>query len=341
VSDQGGGVEYVRYFHPWQQRPGELAMDAHGAAMLDFTNPAARRAWEDTAVAMLCDVGWDGWMQDFGEQIQATSRLADGSSGATAHNRYVAAYHASTARAVRASGRCDAVWFARAGCVGDQAHVPAAWPGDQRCDWTAERGIGSIVAAGLSAGLMGVAAWGPDIPGFIDGEDGEAADRELWLRWVQLGALSPVMRTHLGFKSPTPPPVGIWSDQRTVAAFRYWASLHVQLQPYICALADEASRSGIPIMRPMAMEFPDTASWTESTQYMLGPSLLVAPVLHKGARTRTVDFPPGTWWDMWTGASIEGGRVREVDAPPERIPLFLRDGAAIPAVPPLAAPPGV
>jgi sulfoquinovosidase len=338
VGGLDGEAAHTSYFHPWHQRQGRLLIEDDAAAMLDFTHPAGRRAWQDNVLAMVDSRGWDGWMQDFGEQITAEMRFADGSDGAESHNAYVAHYHAATADALR--GR-EVVWFARAGCLGDQARIPVLWPGDQRCDWTAERGIGSILAAGLSAGLMGVAAWGPCIPGFADGLDGAAADRELWLRWVQLGALTPVMRTHLGFKSPTPPPVSIWTDERTVAAFRYWASLHVQLQPYICALAEEASRTGIPIMRPMALEFPDFASWTECTQYMLGPSLLIAPVLHKSATTRTVDFPPGVWWDMWTGARIEGGDVIEVEAPMERIPLFLRDGERSPAARPLAAPPGV
>lgn len=339
AQDAQHRVEHSSYFHPWHQRPGEAVIEEDVAGLLDFTHPAGRRAWEDNIRRMLV-MGWDGWMEDFGEQVRVDSRLADGTRGATAHNRYVAAYHAATARAVHRAGRGDVVWFARAGCVGDQAHVPAVWPGDQRCDWTAERGIGSILAAGLSAGLMGAATWGPDIPGFADGENGETGDRELWLRWVQLGALSPVVRTHLGFKRGTPAPIGIWTDTRTVAAFRYWASLHVSLQPYICALAEEASRTGIPIMRPMAMEFPDTAALTESTQYMLGPALLVAPVLHKGATRRAVDLPPGAWRDMWTGARLAGGDVVEVDAPAERIPLFLREGWDAPVALPLPGPPG-
>jgi sulfoquinovosidase len=338
VRAAGGEAAHISYFHPWHQRQGEVVISPEAAALLDFTHPAGRSAWAENVRDMVDGAGWDGWMQDFGEQIGAGMRLADGSSGASAHNAYVAHYHAATADAL---GDRDVVWFVRAGSLGDQSRVPVLWPGDQRCDWTGERGIGSILSAGLSAGLMGVAAWGPDIPGFTDGDDGGTGDRELWLRWVQLGALTPVMRTHLGFKSPTPAPISIWTDERTVAAFRYWAALHVELQPYIVALAEEASGTGIPIMRPMAMEFPDFASWTECTQYMLGPSLLVAPVLHQGATSRTVDFPPGVWHDMWTGARVAGGEVLEVEAPPERIPLFLRDGERSPAARPLAAPPGV
>ncbi len=332
-----GEPAHVAYFHPWQQRQGALHIAEGAAALLDFTHPAGRRAWCDNVLRMVDERGWDGWMQDFGEQLDTDMRLADGSSGAQSHNAYVAAYHALTAEALR--GR-DAVWFARAGSNGDQARVPVLWPGDQRCDWSDERGIGSILAAGLSAGLMGVAAWGPDIPGFTDGLGGGTADRELWLRWVQLGALTPVMRTHIGFKSPDPRPVSIWTDERTVAAFRYWAGLHVQLQPYICALAEEASRTGIPIMRCMALEFPEAPSWIEATQYMLGPSLLVAPVLHPGARSRSVWFPRGAWWDLWSDRCIEGGGVVEVEAPLEHPAVFqrLRD---FPAARPLATPPGV
>jgi alpha-glucosidase len=137
------------------------------------------------------------------------------------------------------------------------------------------------------------------------------------------------MREHLGFHDATP--VDAWTSAATLDTWRRAAGWHLQLFPYLYALAEEASRTGLPILRGMMLEFPyDPECWILNDQYLLGPALLCAPVLERGARERRVYLPRGAWYDWWTGERHEGpGRVT-VPAPLERWPVLQRAGTSVP-----------
>ncbi len=305
---------------PWFSEP--------GAAYIDMTNPAAR-SWFQNMLQGALDMGFDGWMQDMGEHLGDRAQLADGSLGAAARNRYAELYHQAAHEVW--SHRKDVTVFARSGALGSIAKVNAMWPGDQHADWTSDRGLPSVIPAGPSIGLAGVTAWGPDIGGLIDGRDGGAGvrDEELWIRWCQYGALTPIMRDHLGFKYAGGA-IDMWSGDRTVAIFRTYARLHLALFPYLWRLAREASDSGIPILRALLIEYPDhPEAWSINDQYLLGADLLVAPVTIKGAVSRRVWFPPGVWISWWDDTRWEGTGWREVPAPLEQIPLFRREGGRV------------
>ncbi len=334
VRDASGALHTFRFFHPEHQqrdaaRDFTIVMEEDIAALLDFEHPAGQAMWRDT-VERLLDAGWDGWMQDFGEQHP----------GEEQHNAYPLAYHRATAEVIRARGS-DAVFFVRAGAVGAQAHAPIMWGGDQLCDWSQEHGLASLVPAGISAGLAGVAVWCPDIAGLVnlDDEPEGGQDEELWIRWMQFGALSPIMRVHLGFKYHERPGVDLWRSETTVSLFRRYAALHEQLRPYLADHARRATGSGMPVMRALLLEFPeDNECWSVGDQYLLGDALLVAPVLEPTARSRSVYFPAGRWRDYWTGETVSGPVRREIEAPLDRIPLFLREDRPSPLAPPEAAP---
>lgn len=179
-----------------------------------------------------------------------------------------------------------AAFFARGGWLGAQAHAPTFWPGDQTRDWSFEGGIASVIPAGISLGLMGVAAWGPDIGGNMgfaslgNSYGGGSQDRELWQRWCQLGAMTPIMRDHLGFHSGTP--VDLWTDDETIACWRRAARWHHGLFPYLYSAAHETSATGIPVLRGLMLAYPDDdLAWTLTDQYLLGDALLCAPVLQR------------------------------------------------------------
>jgi alpha-D-xyloside xylohydrolase len=196
------------------------------------------------------------------------------------------------------------------------------WGGDQVPDWSEDNGLPSVVKAGISAGLSGFAVWGPDILS-------SGTSKELWIRWMEFGALTPIMRDHLWDKPKFA--VDLWFDAETIDAFRRYARLHVSLFPYLYTFAQEAAKTGLPIMRHPMLEWPDDpAACNSEYEYLLGDSLLVAPVVKKGARTRTLYLPRGSWVNYWTGESFEGGKIVTVPAPLDQIPLLVRAGKVIP-----------
>ncbi len=328
VHRRDGSPGTFPYFNP-VLRPQVHSFLEPGGAYLDFTVPEARR-WFQGLLDGALDLGFDGWMQDMGEHLTDDVRLADGSTGAAARNRYAWLYH-EAAHEIWAKREAAAV-FARSGTLGSLSLVSALWPGDEHADWSADRGLPSVIPAGLSAGLCGVTAWGPDIGGLVDGRDGGVGslDEELWIRWCQYGALTPIMRDHLGFKILSRDPIDMWSTDRTRRVFRAYASLHIRLFPYLYRLAREGHATGMPILRALLLEYPDEdVAWTIGDEYLLGPNLLVAPVHEKGVSERRVWFPPGAWHSWWDDSVYEGPTWHDVPAPLEQIPLFRRGGAEI------------
>jgi alpha-glucosidase (family GH31 glycosyl hydrolase) len=185
--------------------------------------------------------------------------------------------------------------------------------------------------AALSFGLSGFPYWAPEVAGYLATGLPRESERELWFRWLQLGAFSSVLRDHYGDHQTGSPPVEMWSDDQTIEAFRFYARLHSRLAPYLYSYARVASESGLPIMRHLALNYPDDArAWMEEQQYTLGDELLVAPVIDEGARTRAVYLPNGQWVDFWNGGVFEGGREITADAPLDRIPVYARAGAILP-----------
>ena len=179
------------------------------------------------------------------------------------------------------------------------------------------------MTAGITAGMSGYSTWGPDILS-------TGSNRDLWQRWVEFGALSPVMRDHVWDK-----PAGsfnIFSDEATTAYFRRWASFHSSLLPYFETYAAEASQTGIPIMRHTVLEFPDDPhSATAEYQYLLGHELLVAPVVQAGQTLRTLYLPKGEWVNFWNGDFLTGGQ--DVTVPSSVIPILVRAGSILPFKP--------
>jgi alpha-D-xyloside xylohydrolase len=179
--------------------------------------------------------------------------------------------------------------------------------------------------SGLSFSLSGVAFWSHDIGGFM----GET-NPELYVRWAQWGLLSSHSRAH-GTTNREP-----WSQgQQALSIFREFDELRYQLIPYLYSLAHEAHLTGLPLMRPMVLEFQEEpATHTIDGQYMLGPSLLVAPVLEQGLMSRQAYLPRGTWYNFWTDTPYEGGRWIHLPTQSlEMMPLFVRAGTILPLGP--------
>ncbi len=287
--------------------------------LVDFTAPGATQ-WFQELLRPLFEMGVDVLKTDFGEGVPADARAADGLDGARLHNLYPLLYNDAVAAVTEEqTGQAGLVW-ARSSYAGGQRHA-MQWAGDPNCTF---QSMASTLRGGLSLGACGHALWSHDIGGFHG-----TPDPELFVRWVQFGLLSPLSRAH-GRTNRLPWEAG--DDAERV--FADYARLRYRLLPYIYSAAVESVRECLPLMRAMAIEFPgDPAAIHFDLQYMLGGSLLVAPVYDRSGR-RPVHFPAGRWVDFWTREVIEGPSTRFVSAARERLPLFVRANALIPTVEP-------
>jgi alpha-glucosidase (family GH31 glycosyl hydrolase) len=307
---------------PKTERPS--ANYREGQRYVDFTNPDAR-AWWWAEHRDLRELGVAGWWLDGGEGPPATAQLVGG-DGTVVHNIYDRFRHRGFAEG-EAADRPDRRVFllCRSGAAGMQQFGASTWTGDINNDFAT---LEAQVPLGLNTGLSGVPYWGTDIGGFFHPipETGE-----LYARWFQLGAFSPIFRSHGWVWREHVP----WAHGPEIEAIcRRYAELRYRLLPYTYTLAWQAHARGLPLMRPLVLNYPDDPRvWGLGTQYLWGDDLLVAPVTREGATSWPVYLPAGGWYDFWTGHLFDGPVGASVEAPLDRLPLFVRAGAIIPLGP--------
>jgi alpha-D-xyloside xylohydrolase len=290
---------------------------------IDFTKPDAVAWWEQKVRSILVTNNFDGWMEDFGEWVNDDDQFATGRNGKEMANLYPLLYHRITYEISQKYKR-DAVEFDRSGFAGSQASTPVIWGGDQFPEWTTSNGLPSVIPAGITAGLSGFAIWGPDI-------DSNGHSKELFIRWTEFGALTPVMRDHL-WDMPAGA-VDLWYDAQTTDVFRRYAQLHLSLFPYFYSYSHQASQNGLPIIRHPMLEFPeDPQTYDAEQEYMLGEHILVAPVIQEGATTRSLYLPQGDWANFWNGEMVRGGHQVTVPAPLDQIPILVQSGSILPFI---------
>ncbi|MBO6935736.1 MAG: hypothetical protein JJ863_12200 [Deltaproteobacteria bacterium] len=289
------------------------------SSLPDLTNDATRDFVRTFMTAMVDDYGMDGWMADFAETLPHDAVLSNGEPSRMEHNRYPVRWQELNNGLMREERGDDYAIFSRSGWLGSQATAQIVWIGDQEADWEHTDGLPTVIPALLNLGLSGV----PFVTHDIAGYSGGPSTKELFLRWTELGAFTPVMRTHEGLAARTN-----WSwdaDAETTAHFRRFARIHQALVPEIATLADEAATRSMPILRHMVLEFPDDRAVVGiDDQFMFGPDLLVAPVVEEGATSREVYLPAGDWFHVFTGERFEGGGEVAVDAPIGTPPVFHR-----------------
>jgi alpha-glucosidase len=298
--------------------------------LIDLDDPDAR-AWAVGKMQAGIDLGADGWMNDFAEWLPTDGVTAAGPSYES-HNRYPVQWQEVAREAIDgiADGH-ERLFFARSAWLGSPELVDVFWAGDQATNFAPDDGLPTIVPQGIGLGIVGLSTYGHDIAGYQSATI-PGSTKELYFRWTELGAWSPVMRTHHGAQ-----PNKEWSwekDQETTDHFRRYASLHMALVPTLAGLARVASETGMPIWRGLALHHPeDPEVWPLVDQVLLGDGILIAPVLTEGATSREVYFPEGRY-TPWEGGPAIIGPIREtVDAPLGEIPVFVRAGTIVPMFP--------
>jgi alpha-D-xyloside xylohydrolase len=301
-------------------------------AMIDFTNPDAA-AWFKTLLQRTIDLGYDGWMHDFGEYVPRTGRLFDGRLGDQVHNLYPVLSAQAAREVLQAAKPDDGIFFVRSGYTGQQAQAPVVWGGDAEADFDETQGLPSAVRSALGLAFVGVPYWGSDGTGYKCITDAPR-DKEVFIRWLEVEGVSPIMREENACANPMSPRSKwhLWDDEETQSVYRAMASLHTRLQPYFVAASHEAARSGLPLMRPPFLFMPEEPrTWTLDDSFFLGPALYAAPVVRRGKTTREVWFPPGARYvDLFDLGLFEGGATVTVPAPLAKLPLYLVEGQLLP-----------
>jgi alpha-D-xyloside xylohydrolase len=285
----------------------------------DFTNPAAAQWWKDKVAAYMKAGCFGVAMSDFGEDTPADAYYSNGRSGLEMHNLFTLLYQKATYEAVAGNSEYRGLVDARSGTTGMQ-RFPVCWSADPQCDWEE---MASTLRAGLSIGLSGVPFWNSDVGGF-NSANGHDLTPELYIRWMQMNML----QSHVRFNgSPLRVP---WAfGDRAVENYRKYAKLRYRLLPYIYSHAYSATKTGLPMIRSMALEFQDDpCTHNIQDQYMFGDALLVAPVC-TAVNERMVYLPEGSWYEYETGAEHRGPRYLRVRPPLDVMPVYVRDNSII------------
>lgn len=301
------GVRFMLWVSPksvCNTVPGSDLLGPPANTVRDLRDPQVVAGFQQQ-LARLVALGIDGFKADRGDEVDLEQ------TSESLQNEYPVLY----ARAVMGVLPPGSAALFRAASAGSQRVEPGIWAGDQTGDFT---GLQEAIRSGETAAMSGFPTWGSDIGGFAS----QGLTPDVFARWAQLGAVSPVFE--VGGDGPNSTP---WTLGATaMAALRGAAILHYELYPYLYGLL----RHGQPVLRPLGYAFPeDPGSWASALEFLVGPDLLAAPVAQRGT-TPSVYLPPGSWIDLYSGRSVQGGSAFTRPTPLTQFPLYLRAGAVVP-----------
>ena len=339
------GIKFLGYINPYLVNDAELykegkekgvfATKADGSEYLvdfgefycgvvDFTNPEAYEWYKNEVVKKhSLDIGIDGWMADFGEYLPTDDLvLHNGKSPMIEHNHWPALWAKCNYDALKETGKLgEVVYFMRAGGTGSQKYCTLLWAGDQSVDFTIHDGLATVICAALSAGMSGCGLTHSDIGGYTS-LFGNTRTKEVFLRWAEMAAFTPVMRTHEGNRPEEN--FQYYDDEDCMERLARLVDIYTMLAPYMKTLVAENAKRGIPVQRPLFLHNEDDeACYNIQYEYLLGEDVLVAPVYLAERESWEVYLPEGQWIHFWTGEEYGRG-THQVPAPLGDTPAFYR-----------------
>ncbi|ORT52079.1 alpha-xylosidase [Vibrio sp. qd031] len=295
--------------------------------VVDFTNPEACEWYKEVIKTNMIDFGLDGWMGDFGEYLPTDCTLSNGVSAEIEHNKWPYRWAKVQHEAIEEAGKTDDIlFFMRAGGTGIQGYCHTLWGGDQLVDWCLDDGLASVIPAALSSGLMGNGIHHSDIGGYTT-LHGKKRSKELYQRWVEMNAFTPILRGHEGNRPDDNHQFD--TDKETLLHLAKFTRVFKHLKPYIKDAVALNSQKGMPVQRPLFMHYEDDAQTYEiKYQYLFGRDMLVAPVYNQGETLKKVYLPKDNWVHAFTGETFTGGEWVDVEAPIGQPAVFYRAESA-------------
>ena len=289
--------------------------DTKDLGYIDFTHPNAAELCR-RALKKALDLGEAGSMVDYGDMVPDSAVFHGGQHGPAMHNFYYYEYQETISQIFQETRGDDFILYARGAAPGTQ-HWVGQFAGDHPANF---EGLKHVVTGALNLCACGYSNWGSDIGGYWG-----YPQPAVFMRWMQFGCFSPLMRPH-----GTAPREPWYFSADAVENYKFLAWVRENILNYTYNSAVIAHETGVPIMRSMPIAFPDEAHLASvGDQYMFGPALLVAPVLNEET-SRTIAFPSGVWTSLWDDKLVSGPAAIKVNAPLNTIPVYLKSGAVVP-----------
>lgn len=339
------GIRFMGYINPYLVNDGQLYKEGKEkgyfatkndgsdylvdfgefyCGVVDLTNPEAFKWFKDQVIKKYSlDIGIDGWMADFGEYLPTDDiKLYSGKPAMIEHNHWPVLWAKCNYEALQEAGKLkDALYFMRAGGSGSQKYCTLLWAGDQSVDFSRHDGLATVICAALSSGMSGCGLNHSDIGGYTSLFD-NCRTKEVFLRWAEMAAFTPVMRTHEGNRPDTN--FQYYDDEDTMRRLARLTGVYTALAPYTKTLVAENAAHGTPVQRPLFIHYEkDERAYTEQFEYMFGPDMLVAPVWQEDKTEWEVYLPDDEWIHLWTGEKYSAGS-HVVKANLGNTPVFYR-----------------
>lgn len=338
------GIRFLGYVNPYLVKGSELFEEAaekgyfarrsdgeyylvdfgeFDCGVIDLTDPNAFEWFKGIIQTYSLGIGIDGWMADFGEYLPTDDiQLHSGKPAMIEHNHWPALWAQCNYEAVKEAGKLgEVVYFMRAGAAGSQKYCTLLWAGDQSVDFSLHDGLATVIVAALSSGMTGCGLNHSDIGGYTS-LFGNVRTKEVFLRWAEMAAFTPFMRTHEGNRPDDC--FQFYDDDDTLRRMARLTTVYTMLAPYTKKIVRENAECGTPVQRALFLHYEeDPRVFTEQTEYLYGRDLLVAPVYLGDQTSREVFLPEDQWIHLWTGREFDGGTVT-VEAPLGYPPVFYR-----------------